>query len=163
MARQQALATLVLVAAILGGCGLLSGRPEWCGQVVSGGPMPPSGSTPYEIPTPDSAHLACIAVVNRSDVDFALSETAGGEQVSWSLIQACEGMTASEPIADSWSLAIGQASGDGGISEPALARFDSSQLTGQGPYLIEVVVNEDRSASITQRSSLPWDPASSHC
>jgi hypothetical protein len=63
----------------------------------------------------------------------------------------------------SWSLQVGQADPNLDIVGPVLARFDSQQLTGEGPVFIEVIINSDLTATISQRSSLPWVPTSDYC
>jgi hypothetical protein len=59
-------------------------------------------------------------------------------------------------------LELGRA-GEGNIEGPVLASFDSSQVTGEAPYLIEVVIGPDLTATIEQRSALPRDPTSGSC
>jgi hypothetical protein len=94
---------------------------------------------------------------------MGLNETTDGDPVGWSLIAACSGMTASQEIATgSWGLELGRA-GEGNIEGPVLASFDSSQVTGEAPYLIEVVIGPDLTATIEQRSALPRDPTSGSC
>ena len=93
---------------------------------------------------------------------MGLNQTTGGNPVGWSLIAACSGMTESRGIpTGSWGLELGRAA-RGDIAEPALASFGSSQLTGDPPYLIEVIIGHDLTATIEQRSSL-GDPASDSC
>ena len=94
---------------------------------------------------------------------MGLNELRDGKVLTWSLISACSGMAASEPgTTGRWSLQVGRAGAPRGV-DPILASFDSSQFTGDPPYLIEVVINADFTATITQRASLPSDPARSLC
>lgn len=157
-------AGLLLVATVLTGCGLLPGTPQWCGQIVSGGGMPPSGSTPDVIPTPDPTHLVCIAVANRSQTDLGMTEIVDGVARSWSRIPACEGMDLSEPMnGEAWAVEFGRSVRHDGTGDGVLRRFDSSQLTGVGPYLIEVVINPDLAISVEQKSSMLADAATRQC
>ena len=111
-------------------------------------------------PTPDSQTLQCIAVENNSDVDMVLTgPTYGAGRIS-----ACSGMSSSASgITGPWSLQVGRADSQLAIDGPVLASFDSSQLIGEPPYLVEVVINSDLSATISQRASLPEDATVSHC
>lgn len=156
-AALTALALAIVVS--LAGCGFLStGIPGWCGGVTSG-PKPLSSESAMPAATADPHHLLCISAVNLSNVDMGLQEPE-----TWGLIQACQGMSASEPdtLGSSWSVEVGRA-GDASIAGPILARFEESQFTGNPPYLLEVVINADLTATIRQRSSLPFDAASRHC
>jgi hypothetical protein len=93
---------------------------------------------------------------------MGLNETAHGDPVGWSLIAACSGMTASTGIpTGSWGLELGRAA-EGAIAGPVLASFDSSDLRGEPPYLMEVMIGPDLTATIEQRSAL-GDPASDSC
>jgi hypothetical protein len=58
---------------------------------------------------------------------------------------------------------IGHASTDGSPTALLLATFDSSQLTGVGPYLLAVTVHADLTAIVQQRRSLPNDVTSVTC
>jgi hypothetical protein len=121
--------------------------PSWCGGVPIG------GMDPGPRATPDPRELRCIAVENHSGVDMTLIE---GDTGTGGRIPACTGMMQSGPnLTRPWSLQIGRADPDLAITGPVLASFDSSQLTGDPPYLIEVVVNADLTATIGQRRSLP--------
>jgi hypothetical protein len=136
-----------------------AGLPSWCG-LASMGPMPPAGGTPRPVETPDPHRLRCIAAENRSAVDMWLVENSGG-----GLVSACSAMSSSSPtdLTTPWSLQVGRADGEGGIAGPVLARYDSSQLTGEAPHLIAVVINSDLTATISQRTSLPWTTTSPYC
>jgi hypothetical protein len=94
---------------------------------------------------------------------MGLNQLSNGKVDGWSLIEACEGMAASQGIpSGSWALEVGRTE-PGKIIGPILASFDSSQLTGEAPYLIAVVIGPDVTATIEQRSSLPADPARTLC
>jgi hypothetical protein len=151
------------IGANLAGCGLFSMVPGWCGGEGSGGGQPPSGVTPQPLATADPRHLLCIAAENRSSVDMGLNELRDGQVLEGGLISACTGMQASEPgTTGRWSLQVGRTSAAGSIDR-VLANFDASQFTGAPPYLIEVVINADFTATIAQRASLPLDSARSLC
>lgn len=121
--------------------------PFWCGGV----PMGPS-LEPGPRATPDPRELRCIAVENHSAVDMTLVE---GDTGTGGRIPACTGMNQSgQNPTGPWSLQVGRADPELAIEGPVLASFDSSQLTGDPPYLIEVVVNADLTATIVQRLSL---------
>jgi hypothetical protein len=80
---------------------------------------------------------------------------------AWSRL--CGGMAASEPdTVGPWSLEVGRAK-DASIVGPILARFEESQFSGDPPYLLEVVINADLTATIRQRTSLSEDPTARHC
>lgn len=161
--RGAVAAAALTIAATLSGCGLLSAVPGWCGGQASGGGPPPSGVTPRPFETPDPRQLLCIAAENRSSEDMGLNELHDGKLQSWGLISACSGMAGSEPgTTGQWSLQVGRVGVPGSVDQ-VLASFDSSQFTGDGPYLIEVLINPDFTATITQRASLPFDPARSLC
>jgi hypothetical protein len=103
--------------------------------------------------------VRCIAIENKSGVDMAIVEPGS----SWGLIQACSGVTSTGTIPSApWRLEVGRAT-PGSIAGPDLASFDSSQLTGEPPYLIEVLINADLSVTIRQRTSLPGNPAVRYC
>jgi hypothetical protein len=124
--------------------------PGWCGGVPIGPPGEPGPRA-----TPDPRELRCIAVENHSGVDMTLIEGDTGTG-GRSRLSACTGMTQSGPIPTRpWSLRVGRADPELAIAGPVLASFDSSQLTGDPPYLLEVVVNADLTATIGQRLSLP--------
>ena len=90
---------------------------------------------------------------------MGLTDTNDGMHVGWSLIAACSGMSVSTVVpTGSWGLELGRAA-EGDIAGSVLASFDSSQLTGEPPYLIAVVIGPDLDATIEQRSAL-GDPAS---
>ena len=94
---------------------------------------------------------------------MGLNELRDGKVLEWALISACTGMEASEPgTTGRWSLQVGRAGAAGSIDQ-VLATFDSSQFAGDPPYLIEVVINADFTATIAQRPSLPFDSARSLC
>jgi hypothetical protein len=162
--RDAYIVVLLTLAANLAACGfVLPGRPQWCGAVVSGGPgvLPPD--TPRPIATPDPDHLLCIAMENHSDVDMGFSESRGDGPKDWGLISACSGVAASEANAsEPWAIEVGRTK-PGALVGPVLASFDSSRLTGEPPYLIEVVIDPDKRVTIDQRSSLSEDPASRKC
>jgi hypothetical protein len=61
----------------------------------------------------------------------------------------------------SWGLELGRAA-EGDTAGPLLASFDSTQLTGEPPYLIEVIIGPDLTATIEKRTALR-DPASASC
>jgi hypothetical protein len=158
---------LVITIAIwlcLAACGVVfPGMPGWCGAALNGGPgLLQPGITPFPIPTPDADRLLCIAVENRSAVDFVLVETSEGNEQGSGLVAACSGMAVSQILADGWEVEVGP--GDaGGMSGPAAASFEASRLQGGGPYLIKVDIRPDLSASITQSNALPPDPAQILC
>ena len=94
---------------------------------------------------------------------MGLNELRDGVLQSWSLIAACSGMEGSEPgTTGHWSLQVGRIGTPGSVDQ-VLASFDASQFTGDPPYLIEVVIKADFTATIAQRASLPWDSARSLC
>jgi hypothetical protein len=131
-----------------------AGLPGWCGGLPSGRPAPLPPNTPRPLYTPDPHTVRCIAIENKSRVDMALVEPGS----SWGLIQACSGSDSTGPVPPApWTLEVGRAT-PGSISGPGLASFDSAQLTGEPPYLIEVVINADLTATIQQRTSLPENP-----
>jgi hypothetical protein len=133
--------------------------PGWCGGLGTGGPAPLPPNTPRPLYTPDPHTVRCIAIENKSPVDMAIVEPGS----SWGLIQACSGSDSTGPVPPApWTLEVGRAT-PGSISGPDLASFDSSQLTGEPPYLIEVVINADLTATIQQRTSLPENPAVRYC
>jgi hypothetical protein len=137
------------------------GLPGWCGTAGTGGPWPGPSATPRPVVTPDPHRLLCIAVENHSEVVMALTQSPRGGAVR---IDACSGMQASQSgVSGPWSLEVGRADPNLNFDGPVLASFDSSQLTGDAPYLIEVVINADRTASIAQRASLPAFPTSDYC
>jgi hypothetical protein len=60
---------------------------------------------------------------------------------------------------------VGPAGVDGSptTSSSSLATFDSSQLTGVGPYLLAVSIDADLTTVVEQRRSLPNDATSVTC
>lgn len=130
--------------------------------------MPLSGTSARPVATADPHHLLCIAAENRSNVDMALQEVVGKGLRTWGLIEACSGMAASEPdtigpdTIGPWSVEVGRAK-DASIVGPILARFEESDFTGDPPYLLEVVINADLTATIRQRTSLSVDPTARNC
>jgi hypothetical protein len=81
---------------------------------------------------------------------------------SWGLVSACGEPRQSEGMAATWSLKVGRAK-PGGIEGPILASFESSQLTGTGPYLIQIVIDPDGSVTIRQTDGLPNLPQEPFC
>jgi hypothetical protein len=72
-------------------------------------------------------------------------------------------MEGSEPgTTGQWSLEVGRVGVPGSVDK-VLATYDVSQFTGDPPYLIEVVINADFTATIAQRASLPLDSARRLC
>ena len=160
--RTLTLTTLIAVAVGLTACGIiLPGMPGWCGAEVGPGLFQP-GMTPVPIQTPDPDRLLCIAVENRSDVDFAFIETSGDGEHGAALVEACSGMAVSQSLTDGWELEVGAGNATG-ISGPTAATFEASRLRGGGPYLVTVVIHADRTASTAQTDALPPDPARTLC
>ena len=123
--------------------------PGWCGGVPIGpAPIPPYTPGPYY--TPDPHTLLCMMVENKSTVDMAIADS-----MSWGLIAACTSVESSAPVPKApWTYQIGRAT-PGSIEGPVLGTVDSSALTGEPPFLIEVVINADLSVTVRQRTSLP--------
>lgn len=141
-----ALAIVVLSSAvILVACGSALPRllPQWC-----------------ETAGPDGGPPLCISIENRSAVDMVLAAHIGyGPIVGERNVAACTGVAVSRSDMNGpWTLLVGPAEVHGNISAPTLASFDLSQLTGDPPYLIEVVINSDLTATMGQRPWLPMDP-----
>ncbi len=162
--RVRALVAFFAVGVAVAACGIvLPGRPGWCGLPASGGPGRfQSGITPARSPTPDPDRLLCIAVENRSDVDFALVERSGGSGYGSALVASCSGMAVSQTLEDDWEAEVGVGSARG-LSGPAAASFDASRLRGEGPFLVSVVIHPDRNASIRQVDALSPNPATTLC
>jgi hypothetical protein len=136
-----------------------AGLPGWCGALPTGRPGPVPPNTPRPLYTPDPHTVRCIAIENKSGVDMAIVEPGS----SWGLIPACSGSDSTGPIPSApWKLEVGRAT-PGSISGPVLASFDSSQLAGEPPCLIEVLIDGDLSVTIQQRTSLPENPAVMYC
>jgi hypothetical protein len=94
---------------------------------------------------------------------MGLSETTNEVSGTWSLVAACSGVAISTVVpTGSWGRELGLAA-EGDIAGRVLASYDSSQLSGEPPYLIAVEIDEDLNATIEQRSSLPLDPATAQC
>lgn len=94
---------------------------------------------------------------------MGLNQLRDGQLQEWSLIEACSGMAGSEAgTTGQWTLQVGRFSAEGRVDK-VLASFDVSQFTGDPPYLIEVLINPDFTATIAQQTSLPSDPARSLC
>jgi hypothetical protein len=136
--------------------------PAWCPGVPSGGPGPGSGETPRPIPTIDLHHLRCIEVENKSHIDMGMQQTQANLGGFWWLLSACGDSRGSEVLDTAWSLNVGRAK-PGAIEGPILASFESSQLTGDAPYLIQIVIDPDGSVTIRQTDSLPDIPQDKFC
>lgn len=156
-----ALAAVVLTLAVsLVACGSAVPRllPPWCGAPGTGVLPPQPGAT--HRPVPDRDHLLCIAVENHSDVDMVLARSVGYGplQETGPKIAACRGVAVSESFINvPPMLYVGQA-GPPWRSGPTISSFDASQVTGDPPYLIEVVINSDLTGTIGQRPRLLMDP-----
>lgn len=92
---------------------------------------------------------------------MGVNEFVGGDLTSWGLIAACSGVASSAEMGSDWHIDVGRAR-HGDIEVP-IASFHSSQLTGDGPFLIETVIGTDATATIQQRDRLPGDPATKYC
>ena len=163
--RRAIFALFLVLLLVATGCSLLlPGRPSWCGWASSGPAVFPP-DTPNPIPTPNPARLLCISVENRSSSDVTLSEAVDGQEIGWSRVAACSGMMASEelPATGSWRMEISPAAADGSPTASSLTTFDSSQLTGVGPYLLAVSIDADLTTVVEQRRSLPNDATSVTC
>jgi hypothetical protein len=165
--RRAIFALFLVLLLVATGCSLLlPGRPSWCGWASSGPAVFPP-DTPNPIPTPNPARLLCISVENRSSSDVILTEAVDGQEIGWSRVAACSGMTESQelPATGSWRMEVGPAGVDGSptTSSSSLATFDSSQLTGVGPYLLAVSIDADLTTVVEQRRSLPNDATSVTC
>ena len=160
--------TLTITLAIgvgLAACGIIfPGMPGWCAAPANGGPgLFQPGITPVPIPTPDPDRVLCIAVENRSEMDFAFVERSERGEVGTALVAACRGMAVSQTLPDgSWGFDVGPGNASG-ISGPTAGTFDASQLRDGAPYLIAVVIRPDMTASIAQVDALPPDSARSLC
>lgn len=129
-----------------------AGLPGWCGSVASRGPADLPPNTPRPFFTPDVQTLLCVAMQDTSSVDMVVTGATGGG----TLLTSCGAVTSSGPVPSGpWKLQVGRTTPALTIAGPPLATFDSSQVMGDPPYLIEVIVNPDLSATIQQRDSLP--------
>lgn len=130
--------------------------PGWCGGLPMG-PAPAPSTSPHPYSTPDPHTLLCMMVENKSTVDMAIDDSS-----SWSLVAACTSMESSGPVPEApWAYQIGRAT-PGSIGGPVLGTVSSSALTGEPPFLIEVVINPDLSVSVRQQTSLP-NPTDRFC
>jgi hypothetical protein len=137
--------------------------PQWCGGPNFGGPMPEASNTPRPVATADPARLRCIAVENRSGTAMAMSETRPGGLNSWTLLPACGGFSRTQTVDTRWSLQFGPPGKSEGTIDPIVATFDASQVTGPGPWLIEVDIDADGHVSVNQTERLPDNPTVKLC
>lgn len=151
-------AALVWLLILVGACSSGPGGPS----ASQPGTTPPTASLVPEpaahIPgwcggaSADPQTLLCIWMVNRSNVDMAVVDSA-----SWGLIAACSSATSSGAIPPTaWGFEIYRAV-PGSVTGPVLGAFRSTQVSGDPPYLIEVSIGLDQSVSISQQGSLPED------
>lgn len=147
------IALLVLVSACSDGSGMptptpleITYVPTWCGAV----PVPAAlGATPLPDYTPDPHMVLCIWMRNRSYADMAIANPP------W-IISQCATNEFSGPVPTApWSIEVYRAAPEGGLTGPVLASINSTQLSGDPPYLIYVSVGPDQNVSVSQQGSLP--------